>query len=123
MNEAVKLAPRVLIVEDEIMVAMMIEDVLTDYGFRLAGHAPTVGQALAMVDATGFDVAILDLNLDGEDTYGVADKLRGLGLPFIFSTGYGADGVRAAYRNQRIIEKPFDPGELTEALRKALDGG
>jgi CheY-like chemotaxis protein len=111
---------RVLIVEDEMMVAMLIEDVLTDHGYEVAGAASTVDQALSFVSTLQFDAAILDLNLNGRDTYAVAEALQAKPRPFIFSTGYGAGGVRAPFQHVPVVQKPFQDVDLARAVDLAL---
>jgi CheY-like chemotaxis protein len=107
---------RVLIVEDEMMVAMLIEDVLTDNGFEIAGLASNIDQALELVGRERVDAVVLDLNLNGCRTFPVAAELTRRGIPFIFSTGYGADGVIDDYRHVRVVQKPFHDAELVEAV-------
>ena len=79
---------RVLVVEDEMMILMMIEDMLADLGCESVTAAATVDQALALIDAQTFDAAMLDMNLNGNKSYAVADALAARGVPFVFSTGY-----------------------------------
>jgi CheY-like chemotaxis protein len=115
-----KIKNRVLIIEDEMMVAMLIEDVLTDNGFEIAGLASNVDQALELIASARFDAAVLDLNLNGHRTFPVADELTKRGIPFIFSTGYGSDGVAPEYKNVRVVQKPFQDAELVEAVGKVM---
>jgi DNA-binding response OmpR family regulator len=110
---------RVLVVEDEVLVAMMIEDVVAAIGHVVVGPSRDVRQALRLVD--GADCAVLDVNLNGELIYPVADALRRRGTPFIFVTGYGADGIRADYLDAPIIAKPFDEKILARAIRELAD--
>lgn len=113
-------APRLLVVEDEAMVAIMLEDMLTMLGVRVLGPAGSVAQALRLIDAESADLdgAILDINLGTEPVYPVARRLQRAGLPFAFITGYGALGIDAAYAGQPVLEKPFELGDL-EAM---IDG-
>jgi CheY-like chemotaxis protein len=106
---------RVLVVEDEALVMMMIEDVLLDAGCEVV-VAGNVARALAAIGAERFDAAILDVNLDGSPSYDVADALAARGTPFLFSTGYGADGMRPAYRHCRVLTKPFAEDDLVRSL-------
>jgi CheY-like chemotaxis protein len=113
---------KVLVVEDEMMIAMLIEDMLDAFGCRLVGPATSVPRALELLDKEQVEVAVLDLNLDGKDTYAIADALRQKGVPFIFATGYGLTGVRVEYENRPVLQKPFQARELETALVEALAG-
>ncbi len=111
------MAKRVLVVEDEAMVAMLIEDLIADLGFELAGSAATAAEGMSMARARRFDFALLDVNLgDGETSFEVAAFLRGRAVPFAFLTGYGPDGVRADLRDAPILSKPVDPERLSRLL-------
>jgi CheY-like chemotaxis protein len=123
-------ARRILIVEDEMMIAMMIEDFLQELGWDVVGSAGGTERALAMARTTDIDAAILDVNLNGRDTFGVADILRERHIPFVFATGYGADGVADRFRGVPTLTKPFQRDELDRALhlataepRRSVDGG
>ena len=107
---------RVLIVEDEMLVAMMIEDALVDLGMEVAGTAGTIEDALAAAAKEGFDCAILDVHLHGKEVYPVADALAARGLPFIFATGYGQGGLAAKYRGRPSLPKPFTGQDLERVL-------
>ena len=109
---------RVLIVEDEMLVAMMIEDALTDLGLEVAGTAGTIEEALVADEKNGFDCAILDVHLHGEDVYPVADALAARGMPFVFATGYGRCGLCDRYRDHPSLPKPFNGHDLERALAK-----
>jgi hypothetical protein len=85
-------ARRVLIVEDEPLLALNIEDMLTELGHHVVATATRIDKSLSLAQVTEFDLAVLDINLAGSNTFQVADILRKRGLPFIFTTGYGADG-------------------------------
>jgi CheY-like chemotaxis protein len=111
--------PRVLVVEDEMMVLMLIEDVLADFGCESVTAAATVDQALALIDAQGFDVAMLDVNLNGHKSYPVADALAVRGVPFFFSTGY-SDHVGDVYPDRPVLHKPFQSEKLVEMLTRLL---
>ena len=113
-------ARRVLLVEDDSLVAMLVEDMLDELDFAFAGNPGRVAEALAAVKAGGFDVAILDLNLAGERVYPVADALIDIGRPFVFATGYGAAEIAEAYRRWPVAAKPFRLDDLDTALKAAL---
>lgn len=108
---------RILIVEDEPLIAMMLEDFLDVLGKELAGTADSVATALPLVQAGGLDAAILDVNLrGGEKSWPVADALAAAGVPFLLATGGGDDGVAEAHRGRPVLPKPF----TMDAVEKAL---
>jgi CheY-like chemotaxis protein len=108
---------KVLVVEDEILVAMTIEDMLTDFGCATVGHAANISQALSAIDQTAqIDVAVLDVNLAGEKIYPVSDALYARGVPFVFSTGFGPADLMHRYPACRLVNKPYRPDALAQAL-------
>jgi CheY-like chemotaxis protein len=111
---------RVLVVEDEMMVLMIVEDMLADLGCESVTAAGTVDQALALIDAQVFDAAMLDMNLKGNQSHAVADALAARGVPFIFSTGYSGHDMSEGYRDRPVLEKPFAYEELVEVLTRLL---
>lgn len=111
---------RVLIVEDEMLVMMSIEDMLTDLGCTQISRASSVDQALLKIRAQPFDAATLDVNLNGTQSYAVAEALVEHGVPFAFSTGYGARGMADAYRDWPVLDKPFNFYQLTEVMTALL---
>jgi len=111
---------RVLIVEDDVMIRMLIEDMLGDLGFAVAAEASKVHEALAAVNSTAFDVAILDVNLSGETTGPVAEALAARGTPFVFATGYGEHGLPDQFRDRPLLKKPFQIESLKRMLETAL---
>jgi CheY-like chemotaxis protein len=111
---------RVLVIEDEMMILMMIEGMLEDLGCASVTSAATIEQALGLIDAQEFDVAMLDLNLDGHRTYPVADRLAARGVPFVFSTGYSDHGLIEGYNDRPVLKKPFQHEELAAILRQLL---
>jgi DNA-binding response OmpR family regulator len=112
---------RVLIVEDDMMIAMMIEDMLRDLGCLVTGPVNTLAGALDLArGGDAFDAAILDVNLRGEPVFPVADALRARGVPVIFSTGYGETALREADMGCAVLTKPFHASELIAALAAAL---
>jgi len=114
---------RVLIVEDESMVTMLLQDTLADIGCEIAGVAFRYADALAKARSLSFDVAILDVNLNGEHTFPIADALAERALPFVFSTGYGPASLPASLQSAPILQKPFQQRDLERALRAALGIG
>ena len=111
---------RVLLVEDEVIVAWLLEDMLSDLGCSVVGPAASVKQALVMIDAGGIDVAMLDVNLNGEMSYPIADALAARSVPFVFSTGYHKDRLLERYRTFPALQKPFHASELAAILAKLL---
>jgi CheY-like chemotaxis protein len=107
---------RVLIIEDESIVAATLEDMLDDLGFEVVGVAARLAEAMRVVQDGSFDGAILDVNLDGEASYPVADVLRTRGIPFVFTTGYGKQGLAAEFRHAAVLTKPFSQDELNRVL-------
>jgi CheY-like chemotaxis protein len=105
---------RILIVEDEALVAMILEDQLQELGLAIVGCCATVAEAIKLLDADTPDAAILDVNLGGQFVYPVADRLIDRGIPFVFVTGYGRESVDQRYSAIRVLEKPVE--------RKALEG-
>jgi CheY-like chemotaxis protein len=110
----------VLIVEDEAIVAMLLEDLLQEFGCHAVEIASRVDTALASVTARIFDVAILDVNLKDETSYPVADLLELREIPFLFATGYGIQAIPEKYRRHTVLQKPFRKQDLAEALLKAM---
>jgi CheY-like chemotaxis protein len=115
---------RVLIVEDEALVVMLLEDMLIDAGYVVSGTATAISQALEMVAnaAADFDVAILDVNLRGQPIFPVAEALAQAGKPFVFATGYGAGSLPETWRDRPTLQKPFGAGDVERALAMALTG-
>jgi CheY-like chemotaxis protein len=110
---------RILIVEDEMMILLMMEEMLPDIGAAVT-VAATVKQALASIDAKVFDAATLDLNLNGNESYPVADTLAARGVPFLFSTGYSQQNLKHGYRDRPVLRKPFKPRDLVDSLTRLL---
>jgi len=100
------------------MVLMLIEDMLSDLGCESVTTAATVGQALAVKDGRVFDVAMLDVNLNGEKSYPVADVLVARHVPFVFATGYSDHVTRDGYPGRPVLKKPFKFEELVQVLAR-----
>jgi CheY-like chemotaxis protein len=107
---------RILVVEDELMIRMLLDGMLEDIGYTMTAEAGAIEEAVALAKKGDFDAAILDVNLNGQPITPVVEALIERGLPFVFATGYGARGVPEAYRNNPTLQKPFQ----TEALEQAL---
>ena len=111
---------RVLVVEDEILVAMLIEDMLADLGFEVLGPAMRLDAALTMALDESFDLAVLDVNLANEQSFPVAQLLQERGIPFVFATGYGLRGLDERFKEVTTLQKPFEPDQLANAISLAL---
>lgn len=111
---------RVLIVEDETLVAMMLEDMLGQLDCEVIGVAPRLGQAKRICDTRHFDCALLDVNLAGEPVYPLAQRLSERGTPFVFVTGYDRPDMLKQFRGKPVLRKPFDVETLERALTKVL---
>ena len=113
---------RVLVVEDESLVAMLIETILEDLGCIPVGPAATVPEALSLIEGdTAIEAALLDVNVAGREVFPVAEALRARGVPFVFSTGYGEAGLPEHWRGNPTIQKPFTEGAIRDALMKAMN--
>ncbi|CAN5510065.1 response regulator [soil metagenome] len=115
-------APRIMIVEDEALVAMMVEDLLTDLGCEVSGSFGAVDDALAWLNVAvlpppTLDGAVLDVNIGGTLVFPVAERLRAAGIPFVFASGYGAL-PREGFEDITVLSKPIDPA----LLRGAVEG-
>jgi CheY-like chemotaxis protein len=113
---------KVLVLEDETLVSMMVEDMLLDLGCEVVGPFAKLDQALAFVAGGDgrIDAALLDVNLGGVRSFPMAEALADKGVPFVFTTGYDESGLPDIWRGRPTLRKPFMMGEMAEALRKAL---
>jgi two-component SAPR family response regulator len=107
---------RVLLVEDEALVAMMMTDFLRDIGFHVIGPFGRVSEAIDALAQEQPQAAILDINLRGELIYDLADELTGRGIPIVFVTGYGADAVDRRFADFPVLQKPVDSAALRRVL-------
>ena len=109
---------RLLLVEDEALVAMMLEDILVELGCTVAAVTSTVAQALdlAVRLAPSLDAALLDVNVGGEKIYPVAEALKAQGVPFLFVTGYGRGALDERYPEAIVVTKPYTVKTLTAGL-------
>jgi CheY-like chemotaxis protein len=108
--------PRVLVVEDEMTVAMLIEDMVHELSFEITGVVPRLEDAMRLADSDDFDVAMLDVHLNGKTVFPFAAVLEQRGIPYLFATAYGARGIPPEFRNHPVLEKPFGPLDLSRAL-------
>ena len=114
-------AKRILVVEDELMIRMLLEDMLGELGYTVAAEAARIEEALDAAKNADFDIAILDVNLNGQPISPVADALVARGMPFVFATGYGERGLPEPYRDRPTLKKPFQMDGLKQMLQTALD--
>lgn len=113
-------APRILIVEDEAMIVFMLEDLLAEAGFEIAGVATTLDPALSLIETCGCDAAILDANLTGVSSAPAALALTARAIPYLVVSGYSAAQQNDAYAGGLYVAKPFKTETLIEALRSIL---
>ncbi|HYC97675.1 response regulator [Brevundimonas sp.] len=112
---------RVLIVEDESLVAMLLETIMEDMGCTPVGPASTVDEGLRIVtDGEPLDAALLDVNVAGRQVFPVAQALKDRGVPFVFSTGYGEGGLPDEWRGHPTLQKPFTESAVRDALVAAM---
>lgn len=107
---------RVLIVEDEELIGMLLEEMLINRGFEVVGRATTLEQSHTMVSCAQVDVALLDISLHGQPVFPVAQELRLRNIPIVFTTGYGAAGLPSEWRDYPVFCKPYNMQELTVTL-------
>lgn len=105
---------RLLVVEDEALVARLLAELLATFGCKVAGIAASTAEAMQLIDASGADLqgALLDINLNGESVYPVAERLGELRLPFAFVTGYDDDAIDPRFARAPVLHKPFRPLDL-----------
>ena len=118
MSESSQATPRLLVVEDEYLIRMLLEDMLAELGYDVAAAVGTMAEASEFAANGEFHAAILDVNLDGQEIYPVAEILAKRGLPFVFVTGYGERSLPEPYRDHPTLQKPFQ----AEQLKAVLDG-
>ena len=107
---------KVLLVEDEALIAMMAQDMIDGLGHEVVHIASTLKEALDACDTRDFDCALLDVNLNGDSSMPVAVALKARGRPFAFTTGYGAGGVEDVHRDVPVLSKPYALVELEKTL-------
>ena len=111
---------RVLVVEDESAVLMLVEDMLLDLGFADVESAMGVSEALPMARTLDLSFAILDVNLGEQRSFPIADVLRARGIPFFFASGYGSRGMEGDYVGSTVLNKPFRLDELAAVISRTL---
>lgn len=113
---------RVLIVEDDVLLALDLADMLHILGYEIAGQASRIDLAMTLAREGVIDFAVLDVNLAGTRSFPVADILRQRDIPFAFATGYGAEGLSADYRDVPRLEKPYAQDDLEQAIAEVFRG-
>ena len=111
----------VFLVEDEVMIRMMVADMLEELGYRIAAEAGEINEAIKLAQSAEFDLAILDVNVNGKVISPVAELITARKRPFIFATGYGSSGLPAEYRDRPALQKPFQIETLARAIEQALN--
>jgi CheY-like chemotaxis protein len=111
---------RILVVEDEYLIRMLLEDMLSDLGHTITAAVGTIAEAKELASNGDFDCAVLDVNLDGQEIFPVADILMKRGMPFVFCTGYGEGSLPEAYRGRPALQKPFQAEKLEQTLASLL---
>lgn len=112
--------PRILVVDDEPLISMLVENWLTELGCEVVGPASSVEEGLNFADSAGLDGAILDVKLGNQDSYPVANALQAKGVPFAFATGDSGIGDETGFDNPLLLSKPFDFEAVKSVLGKML---
>jgi CheY-like chemotaxis protein len=110
----------VFLVEDEVMIRMMVADMLEELGYSIAAEAGEISEAIRLAQSIDFDLAILDVNVNGKVISPVADLIRARNRPFIFATGYGSSGLPEEYRDRPSLQKPFQIETLARVIENTL---
>ncbi len=113
---------RVLIVEDEVLLAMHLEDLLTELGHEVVCQATRIDMAMELARDSDIDFAVLDINVAGAKSFPVADILCARGIPFAFATGYGAEGLMDGYRDVPALRKPYAQEDLEQTIARLFRG-
>lgn len=108
---------KVLVVEDEMLVSMLVEDMLSDLGCEVVGPAAEIDEAMTLAQSADIDLALLDVNLAGKPIFPVADALKARGVPFAFASGYGEAGLTEDHKGAAVLQKPFREADLARALK------
>jgi CheY-like chemotaxis protein len=110
----------VFLVEDEVMIRMMVADMLEELGHSVAAEAGDINQAVKLAQSTDFDLAILDVNVNGKVITPVAELINAHHHPFVFATGYGSSGLPEEYRDRPALQKPFQLETLAQVIASTL---
>jgi two-component SAPR family response regulator len=112
---------RILVVEDEALVANALEYLLIEFGYGVVGPVPSTGKALKLIAVEAIDIALLDVNLGNERIDCVAEALASASIPFIFTTGYSnRSALPEAFRDRPVINKPYQEEQLRDAVGQLL---
>jgi len=111
---------RILVVEDEAIIAAFVEDLLVELGASVVGPAYSVSQGLALASFSAIDVALLDVNVRNEAIAPIRDELRRRGIPIVFATGYGQDRSRDVTEGFIVVDKPYSKDRIARALHECL---
>ena len=111
----------VLMVEDETYLAMILQDLLTDAGYRVV-CAARLGDAMRLAQEEPIDAAILDINLHGETVYPLAARLEERNVPFLFASAYAESSIPEVFREHPVLRKPYTPDSMIDTLVAVLDG-
>lgn len=114
-------APKVMVAEDEFLVALVLEEDLRAGGFAIAGPYSTIEDAIYAASSDDIDAAVLDINMGGKMAFPVADALSARGIPYLFLTGYGASALPEAHRGVPCLSKPHELSSLLRELRRLVD--
>jgi len=110
----------VFLVEDEVMIRMMVADMLEELGYSVAAEAGEISEAIKLAQSAQFDLAILDVNVNGKVISPVAELINARNIPFVFATGYGSSGLPEEYRDRPALQKPFQVETLGRMIDVAL---
>ncbi|NJO35679.1 MAG: response regulator [Rhodospirillales bacterium] len=113
-------APRVLIVEDEPLIAMLVQEWIEELSCTVIGPAASVSGALELIAGAALDGAVLDVSLGNEESFPIADELGKRGVPFVFATGYGGDDLEVRFAGAQVLAKPFEHKLFCEVVKKML---
>ena len=112
----------VFLVEDEVMIRMMVADMLAELGYSIAAEAGEINEAIKLAQSAEFDLAILDVNVNGKVISPVAELINARNRPFIFATGYGSSGLPPEYRDRPALQKPFQLETLAQVIASVMKG-
>ena len=108
--------PRVLVMEDEWIIAEQLESTLTEGGFEVVGPVGRIDAAISLLEDGSIEAAVLDINLHDQPTFGFATRLAASDIPFVFVSGYSKVNLPAALRTRPLLQKPVDPVVLRDCL-------
>ena len=111
---------RILVVEDEMLIALLFEDILADFECAVVGPALKISPALEWAQTADIDAAILDVNIGGDSSFPVADILRQRGVPLVFASGYGSVGLPSEWQDRPVLPKPFVANDVADVLSSVL---